>query len=45
MQQQITKAIHREDIDEHLLMLNTIVIDLNDIKNIIDFMTYNKALY
>jgi len=39
MQQQITKAIRREDMDEHLLILNIIV---NDIKDIIEFMTYTK---
>jgi len=43
MQQQITKTIRREDVDEHLLILNTIVTDLtNDVKDIIDFMTYTK---
>jgi len=43
MQQQLTKTIHREDVDEHLLILNTIAIDLtNDVKDIIDFMTYTK---
>jgi len=40
MQQQITKTIRRED--ENLLILNTIVTDLNNIKDIIDFMTYTK---
>jgi len=43
MQQQITKAIRRKDMDKHLLILNTIVTDLtNDIKDIIEFMTYTK---
>jgi len=43
MQQQITKTIRREDVDKHLLILNTIVTDLtNDVKDIIDFMTYTK---
>jgi len=44
MQQQLEKTIRREDVvDEHLLILNTIVTDLtNDVKDIIDFMTYTK---
>jgi len=43
MQQQLTKTIRREDVDERLLILNTIVIDLiNDVNDIIDFMTYTK---
>jgi len=43
MQQQIIKAIRREDMDEHLLLLNTIMTDLtNDIKDVIDFLTYTK---
>jgi len=29
-------------MDEHLLILNIIVINFNDVKDIIDFMTYNK---
>jgi len=30
-------------VDKHLLILNTIVTDLtNDVKDIIDFMTYTK---
>jgi len=40
MQQQLARTIHREDVDEHLLILNTIVTNLmNDVKDIIDFMT------
>jgi len=43
MQQQIIKATRREDMDEHLLLLNTIMTDLtNDIKDVIDFLTYTK---
>jgi len=43
MQQQITKAIRRENMDEYMLILNTIMTDLtNDIEDIIDFMTYTK---
>jgi len=43
MQQQLAKTIRREDVDEHLLILNTIATDLtNDVNDIIDFMTYTK---
>jgi len=35
--------MRREDIDERLLILNTIVTDLtNDVNDIIDFMTHIK---
>jgi len=41
IQQQITKIIHPEDMDKHLLILNIIMTDLtNDVEYIIDFMTY-----
>jgi len=43
MQQQLAKTIRRKDVDEHLLILNTIVTDLTiDVRDIIDFMTYTK---
>jgi len=43
MQQQLAKTIRREDVDERLLILNTIVTDLtNNVNNIIDFMTHTK---
>jgi len=43
MQQQLAKAIRREDVDEPLLILNTIVTDpTNNVKDIIDFITYTK---
>jgi len=42
MQQQITKTIHRKDMDEHLLILNTIVTDLTSDVKVIEFMTYTK---
>jgi len=43
MQQQIIKAIRHEEMDEHLLLLNTIMTDLtNDIKDVIDFLIYTK---
>jgi len=43
MQEQLAKTIRREDIDERLLILNTILTDLtNDVNDIIDFMTHTK---
>jgi len=43
IQKQIINAVRNEDVDEHLLLLNTIMTDLiNDIKDIIDFLTYTK---
>jgi len=43
MQQQLAKTICREDVDEHLLILNTIVTDLtNNVNDIINFMIYTK---
>jgi len=43
IQKQIISAIRREDVDEHLLLLNAIMTDLiNDIEDIIDFLTYTK---
>jgi len=42
MQQQLAKTV-REDVDERLLILNTILTDLtNDVNDIIDFMTHTK---
>jgi len=42
IQKQIINAIRHEDVDEHLL-LNTIITDLiDDIENVIDFLTYTK---
>jgi len=44
LQWQLTKTIRREEIDEHLLILNAITTDLtNDVNDIIDFMTYTKS--
>jgi len=43
IQQQLAKTIRRENVNEHLLILNTIMTDLtNDVKDIIPFMTYIK---
>jgi len=43
IQKQIINAVRREDVDEHLLLLNTIMTDLiNDIEDVIDFLTYTK---
>lgn len=43
MQQQLAKFTQREDLDEHLLVLTTIVTDLTrDIISVIDFLTYTK---
>jgi len=43
IQKQIINIVHREDVDEHLLLLNTIMTDLiNDIEDVIDFLTYTK---
>jgi len=43
MQQQLTKTIRREDVDERLLILNAILTDLtNDVNDIIDFITHTK---
>jgi len=43
IQKKIINAVRREDVDEHLLLLSTIMTDLiNDIKDVIDFLTYTK---
>jgi len=42
MQQQTPKAICEEDMDKHLLILNTIMTDLTNDEDIIDFMMYTK---
>jgi len=43
IEEQLEKTIRRENIDEHLLILNTILTDLtNDVNDIIDFMTHTK---
>jgi len=43
VQKKISDAVRREDVVEHLLLLNTVMTDLiNDIKDVIDFLTYTK---
>jgi len=43
IQKQIINAVRCEDVDEHLLLLNTIMTDLiNDIEDVIDFLTNTK---
>jgi len=43
IQKKLISTVRREDVEEHLLLLSTIMTDLiNDIKDIIDFLTYTK---
>jgi len=43
IEKQLINAVRCEDVDEHLLLLNTIMTNLiNDIEDVIDFLTYTK---